>query len=51
VVAGTLVIDERPRRHPLPRGTRLARRASIEIHKIQRNDRLDGILHEYQQVA
>jgi putative transposase len=30
---------------PLPRHT------PIEIHKIQRRDRLGGLIHEYQQVA
>ena len=45
--------DHRPHRtlgqaapaRPLPR------RATTEIHKIQRHDRLGGLLHEYQQVA
>ena len=29
----------------------LPRRAPTEIHKIQRHDRLGGLVHEYQQVA
>jgi putative transposase len=29
----------------------LPRRAPTEIHKIQRHDRVGGLLHEYQQVA
>src|SRR3954449_11678219 len=29
----------------------LPRRATTEIHKIQRHDRLGGLVHEYQQVA
>ena len=45
--------DHRPHRtlrqaapsRPLPQ------RAPTEIHKIERHDRLGGILHEYQQVA
>jgi transposase InsO family protein len=45
--------DHRPHRNlgraapsrPLPR------RAPTEIHKIQRRDRLGGLIHEYQQVA
>ena len=45
--------DHRPHRslgqaapsRPLPH------RAPTEIHKIQRHDRLGGVLHEYQQVA
>jgi putative transposase len=45
--------DHRPHRtlgqaapaRPLPR------RATTEIHKIQRHDRLGGLIHEYQQVA
>ena len=27
------------------------RRATTEIHMIQRHDRLGGLIHEYQQVA
>jgi len=45
--------DHRPHRtlgqaapaRPLPR------RATTEIHKIQRHDRLGGLVHEYQQVT
>ena len=29
----------------------LPRRATTETHKIQRRDRLGGLIHEYQQVA
>ena len=45
--------DHRPHRalgRPLPLRP-LPRRATTEIHKIQRHDRLGGLIHEYQQVA
>jgi hypothetical protein len=45
--------DHRPHRTPRQAAPSqpLPHRAPPEIHKIQRHDRLGGVLHEYQQVA